>query len=169
MPTASNQNIPLVHRKEWQMMTPAPVASAAGSFVVIDSKEEDNLALYVVSATVHYLYHHDEDAWVQIPSGALAGTFGAGACGARSRYSTTITANGGSTTTATTATAITGLCIGKTIRFLTGANIGREATITGAIINPGGTNTIQFAALPSAVANTDTFVVDTGRFYVVCP
>lgn len=167
MPTVSNLNIPLVHRKEWQMMTPAPVATTAGSFVIVDSKEEDNLALFVSSATVQYLYHHDEDAWVQIPSGALAGTFGAGACGARSRYSTTITANGGSTTTATTATAITGLCKNKTIRFLSGANIGREATITGVIINPGGTNTIQFAALPSAVANTDTFAIDTGRFYVV--
>ena len=167
MPTVSNLNIPLVHRKEWQMMTPAPAASAAGSFVVTDSKEHDNLAIYVVSATVHYLYHHDEDAWVQIPSGALAGTFGAGACGARSRFSTTITANGGSTTTATTATAITGLCRGKTIRFLTGANIGLQATITGVIINPGGTNTIQFAALPSAVANTDTFAIDTGRFYIM--
>ncbi len=167
MPTVSNLNIPLVHRKEWQMMTPAPTASVAGAFVVTDSKEEDNLAIYVASATAQYLYHHDEDAWVQIPSGALAGTFGAGACGARSRYSTTITANGGSTTTATTATAITGLCKGKTVRFLTGANIGREATITGVIINPGGTNTIQFAALPSAVANTDTFAIDTGRFYIM--
>ena len=126
----TNGNIPLINRKSWQFMTPAPAATAAGSFVIVDSKEEDNLALYVVSATVHYLYHHDEDAWVQIPSGALAGTFGAGACGTRSRFSTTITANGGSTTTATTATAITGLCKGKKIRFLTGANIGLEATIT---------------------------------------
>ena len=167
MPTVSNQNIALVHRKEWQMMTPAPAASVAGSFVIVDSKEEDNLALYVVNATVHYLYHHDEDAWVQIPSGALAGTFGAGACGTRSRFSTTITANGGSTTTATTATAITGLCKGKKIRFLTGANIGLERVITGVIITPAGTNTIQFAALPSAVVNTDTFAIDTGRFFVV--
>ncbi len=39
--------------------------------------------MYVLSATVQYLYHFDEDAWVQIASGALAGTFGAGACGAR--------------------------------------------------------------------------------------
>ncbi len=77
MPTVTNNNIPLIHRKEWQMMTPAPTASVAGAFMVTDSKERDNLGLYVVSATVQYLYHHDEDAWVQIPSLSLAGTFGA--------------------------------------------------------------------------------------------
>jgi hypothetical protein len=167
MPTATNNNIPLLHRKEWQMMTPAPSATVAGSFVVTDVKENDNLALFMVSSAVHFLYHHDEDDFVPIPSGALAGTFGAGSCGVRSRFSTTITANGGSTTTATTATSITGLCIGKKIRFLTGSNAGREATITDALIIPGGTSTIQFAALPAAVANTDTFAIDTGRFYVV--
>ena len=62
------------------MMTPAPVASAAGSFFILDAKERDNLGLYVVNATTQYHYHHDEDAWVQIPSLALAGTFGAAAC-----------------------------------------------------------------------------------------
>ena len=64
----TNNNIPLIHRKEWQMMTPAPSASAAGAFVVTDAKERDNTAMYVVSTTVQYLYHFDEDAWVQIPS-----------------------------------------------------------------------------------------------------
>lgn len=166
---ATQNNKPKLHRKEWQFMTPAPTASAAGAFVVAGNDNINNLALYVVSATAQYLYHHDEDSWVQIPSGALAGTFGAGACGAYWRWSNTITANGGSTTTATTTATITGLCVGKTVRFLTGANAGREATITGVIIVPGGTSTIQFAALPSAVANTDTFVVDTGLFAVLCP
>jgi len=163
----TNQNIPLVHRKEWQMMTPAPVASAAGSFVVVDPNESKNLALFVQTASVQYLYHHDEDSWVQIPSMALAGTFGAGACGARTRWSNLLTANGGSTTTATTTANITGLAIGRTIRFRTGANAGRDAVVTGVIINPAGTSTLQFDALPSAVVNTDTFVIDTGLFLVM--
>lgn len=163
----TNKNIPLIHRKEWQMMTPSPVASAAGAFIVTDNKEKDNLALLVTSTTVQYLYHHDEDAWVQIPSLALAGTFGAGACGARRRWSNTLTANGGTTTTATTTANITGLAIGKTIRFLSGSNIGKEATITGVIINPGGTSTLQFAAITNAVANADTFVIDSGLFLIM--
>ncbi len=164
---ATQNNKPLLHRKEWQFQTPAPVASAAAMFFCVDPEQRNNLALYVTSATVQYLYHHDEDAFVQIPSGALAGAFGAGACGTVARWSNTVTANGGSTTAATTAAAITGLCIGRTVRFLTGLNAGVEATITGAIINIGGTSTIQFAALGSAVANTDTFIVDTGTAYVM--
>lgn len=163
----TNQNIPLVHRKEWQMMTPAPVASAAGSFVVVDPNESKNIALFVQTASVQYLYHHDEDSWVQIPSMALAGTFGAGACGARTRWSNLLTANGGSTTTATTTANITGLAVGRTIRFRTGANAGRDAVVTGVIINPAGTSTLQFDALPSAVVNTDTFVIDTGLFIIM--
>lgn len=165
--TTTNNNIALVHRKEWQMMTPCPSPSATGSFMITDSAGINNVSMYVVSSTVQYLYHHDEDAWVQIPSAALAGTFGAGACGAISRWSSTLTASGGSTTTATTTSAISGLCIGNKIRFLSGINIGKEATVTGVIINPGGTNTIQFTALPGVVSNTDTFVIDTGRFFVL--
>lgn len=166
---ATQNNKPLLNRKEWEFETPAPAATAAGAFVVADGSGLINHALYVLSATAQYLYHHDEDGWVQIPSGALAGTFGAGACGAFNRWSNTITATGGSTTSATTTAAISGMAINNTVRFLTGANAGRDAVITGVIINPGGTNTIQFAALPSAVANTDTFVIDTGRFFVLCP
>jgi hypothetical protein len=164
---ATQNNKPLLHRKEWQIMTPAPAATVAAAFIAYDPNDVDNLALYVVSNTLAYLYHHDEDAWVQIASPALAGTFGAGACGTAYRWSNTVTANGGSTTTATTTATITGLCIGRTVRFLTGANAGVEATITGAIIVPGGTSTIQFAALGSAVVNTDTFIVDTGLFIVL--
>lgn len=162
----TNQNVPLIHRKEFQMMTPAPLNSAAGSFVVTDQDEVDNLALYMVNATTHYLYHHDEDAWIQVVSGALAGTFGAGSCGAAARWSTTITSNGGSTSTVTTTTPVSGLCVGRTIRFLSGANIGLESTITGLSIIPGGTTTIEFTALPNAVLTGVTFTIATRRYYV---
>lgn len=166
----TNNNIPLIHRKEWQMMTPAPSASAAGTFVVTDVKERDNTAMYVVSTTVQYLYHFDEDGWVQIPSGALAGTFWAWACGARSRWNSTLTANGWSTTTITTATAINWLINWSKIRFLTwtAANVGKEVTVTWLMTIPWGTNTITFTpALSSAVSNADTFIVDKGRYYIM--
>lgn len=168
--TITNRAVPLLHRKEWQMMTPAPVATAAGSFVIHDGADLDNLALLVASATTHYLYHHDEDAWVQIPSGALVGTFGAGACGARLRWSAPVTANGGTTTTITTTAAITSLAIGRTVRMLTGtaANIGQGRTVQSVLINPGGTSTMTVTpALPAAVAASDTCAVDVGRFAVL--
>ena len=163
----TNNNKPLLHRKEWQMMTPAPITPTTGSFVVTDTKGIDNLSLYIYNATTHYLYNHDQDSWMQIPSGALAGTFGAGATGCRSRFSNVLTANGGSTTTITTLTAINELANGKKIRFLSGLNIGREALVTGVIINSGGTNTLRFDALPNACANTDTFVVESGLFTII--
>lgn len=165
--TLTQWNIPLVDRKSRQMMTPLPVATGAGSFVVTDINEIGNLALFMSSATVHYLYHHDEDAWVQIPSGALAGTFGAGSCGARHRWSNTVTANGGSTTTATTTANINGLAKGKTIRILTGSQAWQESTITDILVLPWGTSTITFSpALPWAISNTDTFQVSVGVFYI---
>lgn len=171
--TVTNRSIKRLHRKEWQMMTPAPAASAAGSFVVHDRSHLLDEAFYCVNATTHYLYSHDEDSWVQVPSGSLAGTWGAGAAGCRSRWSRTITANGGSTTTATVLASswnLTDRIVGRTIRFLSGtaANLGLDRTITNFTANPTGTSTITFTpALSSAVANTDTFVVDSGRVFVV--
>lgn len=163
----TNKNIPLIHRKEWQMMTPAPNASAAGAFTIWDVKERDNMLLYVVSTTVQSLYHHDEDAWTYIPSLALAGTFGAGACGTRSRFSSTLTATGGSTTTATFTTNVNGIINWSTVRWITWSNAWLESIVTWVILNTTWTSTIQFSALPNAVVNTDTFAVDKGRFYIM--
>ena len=79
--TITNNNIPLLDRKEWQMMTPAPVNTAAGMFVVSPDSGNWNNSLFVTSNAVYYLYNHDEDGWMQIPSGSITGIFGAGACG----------------------------------------------------------------------------------------
>ena len=57
----TNKNVALIHKKEPQFMTPAPANTAAGSFIITDIKENDNIIMYVVNATVHYLYHNDED------------------------------------------------------------------------------------------------------------
>jgi len=166
--TLTNGNIALVNRKSRQMMTPAPTASTAGSFVVTDVNEELNLAMFVSSATVQYLYHHDEDAWVQIPSGALSGTFGAWACWGRHRRSNAVTANGWTTTTATTTANINWLAKNKTIRMLTGSQAGKTATISSVNVTPWGTSTITFSpAFSGAVVNTDTFDVTVGRFYIM--
>ena len=55
--TITNGNIPWVNLKTWQFMTPAPTASAAWSFVVTDRTWVTWNALYVQSATVHYVIH----------------------------------------------------------------------------------------------------------------
>lgn len=165
-------NTALLHRKEWQTMMPALTATAAASAVIADNSGNNNIALYMATNAVHYLYHHDEDDWVQIPSSALAVALAAGACGTYHPWGTTKTANGGTTTTITVAAAsfnITGLIVGKVVRFLTGtaANIGLERTVTN-INNNAGTGTITITlgvALPSSVANNDTFASTSGSFF----
>lgn len=169
----TQRNTPLLHRKEWQMMTPAPATTAAGAFVISPDSGNFNNAMYVLSATAHYLYNHDEDAFMQIPSGALAGTFGAGACGVYHPWSINYTANGGSTTSVTVAAGthnITGRAVGKTIEFISaGTASGFRTTITSILNNAGaGTITLNLAsAAPTAILNTHTFRLTTGRFYVM--
>ena len=119
----AQNNVPLLNRKEWQTMMPAITASAAGSFVVADNLGDRNLALYMASNTVHYLYHHDEDDWQQITSGAFAVAIAAGACGVYHPWSNNYTANGGSTTTVTVAAAsfnLNGNVKDRQIEFLSG-------------------------------------------------
>jgi hypothetical protein len=164
---ATQNNKKVLDKPEWQTMCSAPAASVAGAFIVKDPIGERRGALYLTSATVHYLYGADEDSWMQVPSMALAGTWGAGACGCYGNWSNTLTANGGSTTTVTTATSINGAAFGNTIRFLTGANAGLERECTGYSIIPGGTNTLSFAALPNVVSSGDTFALSTGIYYIL--
>lgn len=170
---ATQTNTPVLHRKEWQMQTPAPTASVAGAFVVAPGSGHRDTAMYVTSATVQYIYSHDEDGFTQIPSGALAGIFGAGACGAYSPWSITYTANGGSTTTVTVAAGthnITGSAVGKTIEFISsGTNTGLRRTVTNVDNQAGaGTITITFDyAVGTAVLNTHTFRIADGAFFVM--
>lgn len=173
----TQNNVRILHRPEWQTMTPAPTTTAAGGFVINDNLNLKRFAMYVASATVHYLYDHENDDWIQIASGALGGTFGAGACGVFADWSSTYTATGGSTTTITVNAAafnISGIAVDKTVEFLSGTaeNVGLRRTIT-AINHPGtatGTITLTLdSAVTSAVANNDTFRISTGTYFVFMP
>lgn len=169
----TQRNTPLLHRKEWQMMTPSPVATSAGAFVIPSDSGNFNNALLVSSATVHYLYNHDEDGWMQIPSGALAGTFGAGACGVFHPWSINFTANGGTTTSVMVAAAthnITGRVVGQTIEFISAGSSSGFRTTVASILNNAGSGTITLNltdAAPSAILTTHTFRVTTGKYYVM--
>lgn len=164
----TNNNKRILHRKEWQFMTPAPVNSSAGSFIIKDPLWIKRTTLFVSSATAQYLYWVDEDGWMQVPNMAIAGTFGAGACWAWSQWSNTLTANGWTTSTLTTATGINNAGGGNVIRFITGSQAGKEVTCTGTKVVHWGTNTMSFTpTLSGAISNGDTFVVQTGRYFVM--
>ena len=168
------RNRPLLNRKEFQQMGLLPIATAAAHFFIDDKNDIGNIGMLVTSNTVAYLYHHDEDGFVQIPSPALAGTFGAGACGTFSPWSATITANGGSTTTITVAAGsfnLTGVVVGKTVEILTGSAgaQGQRRVIT-RMLNNAGTGTITLTvnqAFGAAIANTNTLRISSGRFYAL--
>lgn len=169
----AQNNKPILHRKEWQTMMPTPTASAIGTIVVADQSGNDRDALIMNSGTVHYLYNHEEDDFVQIPSGAFGGTWVAGVCGTYYPWSLTYTANGGSTTTVSVNSAtfnLNGFVVNQTIEFLSGtvANIGLRRTITG--INTLGSGNIILtldSAVTSSVANSDTFRVSSGSYFVM--
>lgn len=163
----------ILHRKEWQTMTPVDVATAAGSFMVSGAGNGARFALFVSSATVHYLYDHEEDAWLPIASGAFSPALTAGACGCYSDWSPTYTATGGSTTTITVALNTHNLneyVVGKYVEFLSGtaANLGQRRQITNILTTgvAGSTITLTIAAAPGAVVNTDTFRINSGSFFV---
>lgn len=167
-------NIPTRNRKEWQSMMAPITATAAGSFVVADDSGEQDFALYMASNTVHYLYSHSQDDWLQIPSGAFAVALAAGCCGTYLPWSVPYTATGGTTTTVTVAAAsfnINGTVVGKTIEFLTGtaANIGLRRTVLSILTDSGiGTITLTLdSAVTSSVANNDTFRIKSGSFFVL--
>ena len=75
MAITNNLRAPL-DRKTWEFMTPAPVTTAAGMFI-IQGDTVRRIAMLVASATVQYLYYIDQDAWEQIATVTLGGTFGA--------------------------------------------------------------------------------------------
>ena len=167
-----NKNLRELHRKEFQMMTPAPVFSAAGACIIAADSGDFDDALYLASSTVQYLYSHAEDGFFQIPSGGLTGTFGAGTCGVRHPWSIPYTANGGSTTTVTVSAAsfnINGFAVGKDIEFLSAGIASGFVTTIESILNTGsGTITLKLAApAPTAILNTHTFRLLTGRYYVM--
>lgn len=167
MPVA-NYNRKIIDQKRWAMMTsPAPVAPAAGSFV-ISSRLAQQRQMYVVSATVHYLYYPFEDGYVQIPSGALAGTFGAGACGTSTAIGPSGTATGGSTTALNTNLTLARSLAGYQVEITGGPGAGDIRTIAFNTVGANGviTPTLAFSA---AITSSSTYRLITPRYYVLCP
>ena len=170
----AQNNKPELHRKEWQTMMPAPTTTAAGGFIVKGNGNISRFVMYIASATVHYLYDHRNDDWIQIASGALSPAFGAGACGIYTAWSGTFTANGGSTTTVSVNAAthaLNGFAVGQTIEFLSGtaANIGLRRTIL-SMTSPNlatGNIILTLDSAVTSVANNDTFRISSGRFWIL--
>jgi len=171
MPT-TNTNRKILDLKRWEFCAPAPQNTGAGQFVV-SSRHYRQQQLLVASNTVAQLYNPNEDGWINVPSPALAGTFGAGACGVAAAFSTGTTATVSSlTATAGTATSITtnqplardlrGYCV----QFVGGANAGKLKTIAS---NTLGSNAVITFTDAESVAfdSTSQYRLVTPTFFVL--
>lgn len=163
MPTTVNLR-PLLDRKQWEFCTPPPTATSGGAFVV-STHNYKQPQLYVASATVHYLYSPLEDAYTQIPSGALAGAFGAGACGVASNVGPSGTATAGTTTTITTNLTLARDLRGYSIHITGGPNAGVTLPIVSNTVAPN--SVITVAAQSAAFTASTTYRLLTPRWYVL--
>lgn len=168
----TNGNRKILDLKRWEMLSPAPVTSGAGMFIV-SSRHYRQQQLYVTSGTVAYLYNPNEDGWTQVPSPALAGTFGAGSCGVSGAWSTgntvgaaSLTATAGSTTTLTTNQPLARDLRGYKVQILAGPNAGQTFTIASNTI---GTNAVITFVETAGTAHSASSVyrMCTPVFYVL--
>jgi hypothetical protein len=162
--TTTNGNRKILDLKRWEFCTPAPTATVAGAFIS-SSRHYRQQQLYVVSATVQYLYSAQEDAWVQIPSGALAGTFAVGACGTATSVGPSGTATAGTTSTITTNLTLARDLRGYSIHITGGPNAGATLAISSNTV--GATSVITVPVQASAFTASTTFRLLTPRWYVL--
>jgi hypothetical protein len=168
----SNGNRKILDLKRWEFCTPAPAATAAGHFIV-SSRHYRQQQLLVQSNTAAFLYNPAEDGWVQVPSPALAGTFGAGACGTAASFSTgataaaaSLTASGGSTTSLTTNQNLQRDLRGYSVLIVGGTNAGRLKTISANSLGANAVLTFTEAEATAFDATTQYRLL-TPTFYVL--
>jgi hypothetical protein len=163
MPT-TNGNRKILDLPRWEFCTPVPTSTAAGTFIA-SSRHYRQQQLYVASATLHYLYSPLENGVVQIPSGALAGTFAAGACGVATAIGPSGTATAGTTSTITTNLTLARDLRGYSIHITGGPNAGATLAISS---NTVGTNSvITVPVQASAFTASTTYRLITPRWYVL--
>lgn len=167
----------MLHRKSPEYCTPNPAGNtAAGAFIVADkgSLLPENYGIaYVGGASAIWNYNADEDAWVQGPNSGIAGTFGAGACGALHPVfapagSDRSTASAGTTTTLTTTLTILRDLAGCGVRVVSGTGIGYQGLVTK---NTYGANSVVTVSPANGVAfdNTTVFQIMSGSLWFFNP
>ena len=161
----TNGNRKILDLKRWEFCTPAPTATVGGAFIA-SSRHYRQQQLYVTSATVQHLYNPQEDAWVQIPSGALAGTFGVGACGTATSVGPSGTATAGTTSTITTNLTLARDLRGYSIH-ITGGGANNGVTLPILSNTIGANAIITVAAQASAFTASTTYRLLTPRWYVL--
>jgi hypothetical protein len=164
MPTTVNLR-KILDRKQFEFVTPSPVASSAG-VCICSSRHYRQQQLLLASNTVAHIFNPYEDGFVQIPSPALAGTFGAGAAAASSAVGPSGTATGGSTTTVATGLNLRRDLRGYSIHITGGPGAGDVRTIASNTLEATATITVT-SAFSTTITSSSTYRLLTPRWYVV--
>lgn len=165
MPVA-NYNRKILDLKRWAVMpTPAPTPTLAGSLIV-SSRLNQQRQMFLASAALAWLYYPFEDGWVQVPSPALAGTFGAGICGTCAAVGPSGTATGGSTTTVITGLNLQRSLAGYQIEITGGPGAGEVKTILRNTLGAAATITVS-SAFGTAITASSTYRLLTPRWYIL--
>ena len=155
---------PLLDRKSWEMCNPCPTSSTTGMFVIADPTGTDKDAMFVTSVALQYLYDHNQDGFVELPTSGIAGTFAAGACGTFHPVGPNGTASAGTTTTLTTTLTIPRDLAGFTVRITGGTNAGQTFTIASNTFGANAVLTFTGAA-GSPFDNTSVYTIMSGRYW----
>ena len=162
----TNNNTPILHKKEFQLLSEIPAASSSNNFTTDQQGLSDD-ALFLTSSA-SYLYSFSADAFITFSS-IVSIAAGGGHCTYRSPWSKTMTANGGSATTITLAYSsfpIRATSVGATLEFTSGANLGIRTTVSAVICSSDfSTVTIVIPAVSNAVVSGVTFRMNTGRYF----
>lgn len=172
MPT-TNGNRRLLDLKRWEFLTPLPAATAAAQFIV-SSRHYRQQQMLVQTNTAALIYNPFEDGWINLPSPALAGTFGAGACGVAGAMSigttvaaASLTATAGTTTGITTNQNLQRDLRGYSVQFVGGTNAGRLKTIASNTIGASSVITFEGAAEAVAFDATSAYRLVTPVYYIL--
>jgi hypothetical protein len=167
----TNGNRKILDLKQWEAAALCPTSPQAGAFIA-SSRHFRQQQLFIRSNSEAFIYNPSEDGWVDVPSPSLAGSFGAGAAGVASAWSTgstigaaSLTATGGSTTTIVTNQTLTRDLRGYEIHIISGPNAGAVLAISSNTIGANATITVPIQA--SAFSASTVYRLLTPRWYVI--
>lgn len=170
--TTTNGNRKLLDLKKWEFCSYGPAVTGAGHFIS-SSRHYKQRQLLVQSNTAAYLYLPEEDGFVSLPSPALAGTFGAGACGVAGAWSTgttvsasSLTATAGTTQSITTNQTLLVDLRGYKVHILAGPNAGETKEIASNTIGANAVITFTTAS-GSAFSASTVYRLCTPVWYVL--
>lgn len=165
-----------LHRKAWEMLTPTPTNSAAGTFVAGDKgglMPANDCNYVVLALSTIYNYNADQDSWLQIPASGIAGTFASGACGefrALGMLGGAVenTATAGTTNSLTTNRTIVRELAGCAVQVVAGTGVGYKGTVASTRF---GANSVLMVTPANGVAfdATTVFRIWSGALWFFCP